>query len=181
MERLSFLNRPNHGPNLKQRTAESLIQQQRRCLTHEYGGGVGSLPDAAPWLAFFRVGADTCKDHPRKKCPGRFPTSEPTWFTEPRTHPFRITRTGNRQAPHDVAGDCGICHAVSGGLNNTSESHPAGTGGAYCLLGQPGRLHRHGVVPVRLCDGFVVRRLGSATTKRSGDSHEIEPVILVGY
>jgi hypothetical protein len=37
------------------------------------------------------------------------------------------------------------------------------------------------VAPVRLCDGFVGRRLGSATTKRSGDSHEIEPVILVGY
>ena len=37
------------------------------------------------------------------------------------------------------------------------------------------------VAPVRLCDGFVGRRLGSATTKRSGDRHEIEPVILVGY
>jgi hypothetical protein len=37
------------------------------------------------------------------------------------------------------------------------------------------------VAPVRLCDGFVARRLGSATTKRSGDSNEIEPVILVGY
>ena len=37
------------------------------------------------------------------------------------------------------------------------------------------------VAPVRLCDGFVGRRLGSATTKRSGDSNEIEPVILVGY
>ena len=33
----------------------------------------------------------------------------------------------------------------------------------------------------RLCDGFAARRLGSATTKRSGDSNEIEPVILVGY
>jgi hypothetical protein len=37
------------------------------------------------------------------------------------------------------------------------------------------------VAPVRLCDFIAVRRLGSATTKRSGDSHEIEPVILVGY
>jgi hypothetical protein len=37
------------------------------------------------------------------------------------------------------------------------------------------------VAPVRLRDGFVARRLGSATTKRSGDSNEIEPVILVGY
>ena len=37
------------------------------------------------------------------------------------------------------------------------------------------------VAPVRLCDGFVAQRLGSATTKRSGDSNEIEPVILVGY
>jgi hypothetical protein len=39
----------------------------------------------------------------------------------------------------------------------------------------------HRVAPVRWCDGFVGRRLGSATTKRSGDSNEIEPVILVGY
>ena len=37
------------------------------------------------------------------------------------------------------------------------------------------------VAPVRLCDRFAARRLGSATTKRSGDSNEIEPVILVGY
>lgn len=37
------------------------------------------------------------------------------------------------------------------------------------------------VAPVRLCDGFSARRLGSATTKRSGVSNEIEPVILVGY
>jgi hypothetical protein len=37
------------------------------------------------------------------------------------------------------------------------------------------------VAPVRLCDGFATRRLGSATTKRSGVSNEIEPVILVGY
>src|ERR1017187_4677910 len=37
------------------------------------------------------------------------------------------------------------------------------------------------VAPVRLRDGFAARRLGSATTKRSGDSNEIEPVILVGY
>ena len=37
------------------------------------------------------------------------------------------------------------------------------------------------VAPVRLCDGFVAWRLGSATTKRSGDSNEIEPDILVGY
>jgi|ERR1035438_2345495 carbonic anhydrase len=29
------------------------------------------------------------------------------------------------------------------------------------------------VAPVRLCDRFVPRRLGSATTKRSGDSNEI--------
>jgi len=42
-------------------------------------------------------------------------------------------------------------------------------------------LSAYGVAPVRLCDGFVGRRLGSATTKRSGDSNEIEPVILVGY
>ena len=40
---------------------------------------------------------------------------------------------------------------------------------------------QRGVAPVRLCDFIAVRRLGSATTKRSGDSHEIEPVILVGY
>ena len=38
----------------------------------------------------------------------------------------------------------------------------------------------HRVAPVRLCDGLTARRLGSATTKRSGDSNEIEPVILVG-
>jgi hypothetical protein len=38
-----------------------------------------------------------------------------------------------------------------------------------------------GVAPVRLCDFIAVRRLGSATTNRSGDSNEIEPVILVGY
>jgi hypothetical protein len=37
------------------------------------------------------------------------------------------------------------------------------------------------VAPVTLGDGFAARRLGSATTKRSGDSNEIEPVILVGY
>ena len=37
------------------------------------------------------------------------------------------------------------------------------------------------VDPVRLCDGFAARRLGSAITKRSGVSNEIEPVILVGY
>jgi len=37
------------------------------------------------------------------------------------------------------------------------------------------------VAPVRLCDRFPARRLGSATTKRSGVSNEIEPVILVGY
>ena len=36
-----------------------------------------------------------------------------------------------------------------------------------------------GVASVRLCDGFAARRLGSATTKRSGVSNEIEPVILV--
>jgi hypothetical protein len=29
------------------------------------------------------------------------------------------------------------------------------------------------VAPVRLCDRFVPRRLGSATTKRSGDNNEI--------
>ena len=49
---------------------------------------------------------------------------------------------------------------------------------------QPGNLVGNAVerVPsVRLCDGFAPRRLGSATTKRSGDSNEIEPVILVGY
>ena len=38
-----------------------------------------------------------------------------------------------------------------------------------------------GVAPVRLCDGFVARRLGSATTKRRGDSNAIGPVIRVGY
>jgi hypothetical protein len=32
------------------------------------------------------------------------------------------------------------------------------------------------VAPVRLCDGFPARRLCSATTNRSGDSHEIEPL-----
>ena len=53
-ERLIFLNRPSHGPNLKQKTAESLLQQQRRRISHQYGGGVGSLPDAALWLAVFR-------------------------------------------------------------------------------------------------------------------------------
>jgi hypothetical protein len=36
------------------------------------------------------------------------------------------------------------------------------------------------VAPVRLRDGFAARRLGSPT-KRSGDSNEIESVILVGY
>ena len=45
---------------------------------------------------------------------------------------------------------------------------------AACLL-------TNGVTPVRLCDRFAPRRLGSATTKCSGDSNEIEPVILVGY
>jgi len=42
-------------------------------------------------------------------------------------------------------------------------------------------LPRFGVAPVRLCDGFRVRRLCSAPTNRSGESNEIEPVILVGY
>jgi hypothetical protein len=42
-------------------------------------------------------------------------------------------------------------------------------------------LAKQRVAPVRLCDGFAARRLGSPTTKRSGDSNEIEPVILVGY
>jgi len=37
-----------------------------------------------------------------------------------------------------------------------------------------------GVAPVKLCDGLAARRLGSATTRRSGDSYEIEPLILVG-
>ena len=37
------------------------------------------------------------------------------------------------------------------------------------------------VPSVRLCDRFAPRGLGSASTKRSGDSNEIEPVILVGY
>jgi hypothetical protein len=54
---------------------------------------------------------------------------------------------------------------------------------ARCATGQsvqfPASLLR--VAPVRLCDGLAARRLGSATTKRSGDSNEIEPVILVGY
>jgi hypothetical protein len=39
----------------------------------------------------------------------------------------------------------------------------------------------NGVAPVRLCDRFAPRRLGSASTKRSGVSNEIEPVNLVGY
>jgi hypothetical protein len=39
----------------------------------------------------------------------------------------------------------------------------------------------YSVAPVRLCDPLVPRRLGSATTKRSGDSYEIEPVIPGGY
>ena len=38
-----------------------------------------------------------------------------------------------------------------------------------------------GVPSVRLCDRFAPRRLGSATTIRSGVSNEIEPVNLVGY
>ena len=37
------------------------------------------------------------------------------------------------------------------------------------------------VAPVRLCDGLAARRLVSATTKRSEDSNEIEPINLVGY
>ena len=37
------------------------------------------------------------------------------------------------------------------------------------------------VAPVTLCDEFPARRLCSATTNRSGDSHEIESVILIGY
>jgi hypothetical protein len=37
------------------------------------------------------------------------------------------------------------------------------------------------IASVRLYDGFAARRLGYATTKRSGDSNEIEPVLLVGY
>src|ERR1017187_3954862 len=37
------------------------------------------------------------------------------------------------------------------------------------------------VAPVRLRDRFAALRLGSPATKRSGDSNEIEPVILVGY
>jgi hypothetical protein len=48
-------------------------------------------------------------------------------------------------------------------------------------LVKPERDKNNRVAPVRLRDGFVARRLGSATTKRSGDSNEIEPVILVGY
>ncbi len=48
------------------------------------------------------------------------------------------------------------------------------------LLGElRGSLAR--VPSVRLCDRFAPRRLGSATTKRSGVSNEIEPVNLVGY
>jgi hypothetical protein len=50
-ERLSFQNRPTHGPNPKQRTAKSLTEQQRRRISHQYGRGVGSLTDAALCLA----------------------------------------------------------------------------------------------------------------------------------
>jgi len=49
------------------------------------------------------------------------------------------------------------------------------------FFGKPPTIRAWRVAPVRLCDGFAARRLGSATTKRSGVSNEIEPVILVGY
>jgi hypothetical protein len=58
----------------------------------------------------------------------------------------------------------------------------------YCRIGMPqiaslsfwfGQAHKHRVASVTLCDGFAARRLGSATTKRSGDSNEIEPVKLL--
>jgi hypothetical protein len=60
-------------------------------------------------------------------------------------------------------GDARVTQVVVDGVRNQ----------AKCYAGR--------VAPVRLRDGFVARRLGSATTKRSGDSNEIEPVILVGY
>jgi hypothetical protein len=43
------------------------------------------------------------------------------------------------------------------------------------------QIKNDGVAPVTLCDEFPARRLCSATTNRSGDSHEIESVILIGY
>ncbi len=49
--------------------------------------------------------------------------------------------------------------------------------GFYCVLPNVSE----GVASVRLCDGFLPRLLGSAPTKRSGDSNEIESFILVGY
>ena len=51
----------------------------------------------------------------------------------------------------------------------------------YPMVDWRGIAGMRGVPSVRLCDRFAPRRLGSATTKRSGDSNEIEPVNLVGY
>jgi|GEM_PF-4864911 transposase-like protein len=65
---------------------------------------------------------------------------------------------------------------------NTKGPHDMERGEQYAFLAiDPQTKLILRVTPVRLCDRFAPRRLGSATTKCSGDSNEIEPVILVGY